>query len=110
MTIKIDFNKLFIFVSKIFKYLFIKPKTPTTMTDLRKTTNDYNDAIELAPSLNQIVLNAQAALKPLQDALDLALKEQFDNVTLSENLKAQILQALNPVTPVVPASETETTV
>jgi hypothetical protein len=97
----IDFNKFFIFASKILNYLFIKPKTPTTMTDQRQTMNAYNDAIELQPTLDNAVLTAQANLKPYQDALDAAIKAQTDNVTLSEGLKAQIISALVPAIPTV---------
>ena len=113
--ITIDFNKFIIFASEIFNYLFKKPiqKTQKIMNPTQAISNNYFSATDLQPSLDNAVLTAQANLKPYQDALDLAIMAQSDNVTLSENLKAQILQALNPITPVVsvvPAPETETPV
>ena len=66
------------------------------MTDSRQQMNDYNDAIELAPVLNQKVIDAQEALKPYQDLLNAAIQAQNDNLALSENLKAQIIQELSP--------------
>ena len=110
MKLTIDLNKFIIFVAKIFNYLFKKTTQKMETTTFRQTTDAYNDAIEAKADLDLAVQTAQANLKPYQDALDLAIKAQADNITLSEGLKAQIISDLVPVTPVVPASETEITV
>ena len=114
--ITIDLKKFINFVIRIYKYIINLFKTPTTMTDQRQTMNAYNDAIEAKADLDLAVQTAQANLKPYQDALDLAIKAQYDNASLSEGLKAQIISDLVPViptvisdqsTPVVPAPETD---
>jgi hypothetical protein len=78
---------------KIFNIIIkiIKP-----MTELRTTTDAYNDAIELQPSLDVAVQTAIDNLKPYQDALALAQKNQADNTTLSEDLRAKIVASLTP--------------
>jgi hypothetical protein len=113
MKIEIDFNKFFIFVSKIFNYLFIKPKTLIIMNPLQEVSNNYFAATDLQPTLDNAVLTAQANLKPFKDILDAAVKAQNDNITLTGDLKKQIINGLLPemnpenVTPVVPAPETD---
>jgi|ERR1035437_5253437 hypothetical protein len=99
-------QKIIIFAGKLIKYIINLFKTKI-MTDQRQTMNAFNDAIELQPVLDAAVQAAAETLKPFQDAYDAAVKVQNDNVTLSENLKAQILQVLNPATPVVPIPETD---
>ncbi len=96
-------QKFINFAKKIINNLF---KKTTQMTDSRQKMNDYNDAVELAPVLNANVQAAQEALKPYQDALNAALQAQNDNTSLSENLKAQINNLLNPITMIPPVTET----
>lgn len=66
------------------------------MTDLRKTTDALNDAIEAQPTLATAVQTAIDNIKPYQDALDLANKNETDNIALVADLKAQVLAALTP--------------